>query len=52
MKIARVSGGVIAQPGYAETSVPLHPARAVADTKAVLANGGVATAEPGLAGLS
>jgi hypothetical protein len=41
----------IAQPGYADTSVPLHPARAVADTKAVLADGGVAAADPGLAGL-
>jgi hypothetical protein len=41
----------IAQPGYADTAVPLHPARAVADAKAVLADGGIATADPGLAGL-
>jgi hypothetical protein len=41
----------IAQPGYVDTSVPLHPARAVADAKAALAGGGVASADPGLAGL-
>jgi hypothetical protein len=41
----------IAQPGYADTSIPLHPARAVADTKAALPAGGLAAAEPGVAGL-
>jgi thiamine pyrophosphate-dependent acetolactate synthase large subunit-like protein len=41
----------VAQPGYAATKVPLHPARAVADLGAVLPAGGLLVAEPGLAGL-
>ncbi|MGQ0802825.1 MAG: thiamine pyrophosphate-binding protein [Actinomycetota bacterium] len=41
----------VAQPGYVEDKVPLHPARAVADVRAALPSGGVAAAEPGLAGL-
>ena len=41
----------VAQPGYAATKVPLHPARAVADLGAVLPSGGLVVAEPGIAGL-
>jgi thiamine pyrophosphate-dependent acetolactate synthase large subunit-like protein len=41
----------VAQPGYVDDKVPLHPARAVADVAAVLPVGGLVTAEPGLAGL-
>jgi Thiamine pyrophosphate enzyme, central domain len=41
----------VAQPGYADDRVPLHPARAVADVRAVLPSGGVVTAEPGPAGV-
>ena len=41
----------VAQPGYASTKVPLHPARAVADLGAVLPGDGLLTAEPGIAGL-
>jgi hypothetical protein len=41
----------VAQPGYAESKVPLHPARAVADLGAVLPAGGLVVAEPGIAGL-
>jgi hypothetical protein len=41
----------VAQPGYASTKVPLHPARAVSDLGTVLPAGGLVTAEPGVAGL-
>ncbi len=41
----------IAQPGYVDDKVPLHPARAVADLGATLPPGGLLTAEPGVAGL-
>ncbi len=41
----------VAQPGYVDEKVPLHPARAVADLGAVLPSGGLVTAEPGIAGL-
>jgi hypothetical protein len=41
----------VAQPGYTDDRVPLHPARAVADVRGVLASGGVVTADPGLAGV-
>jgi thiamine pyrophosphate-dependent acetolactate synthase large subunit-like protein len=41
----------IAQPGYVDERVPLHPARAVADVRAVLPSGGLVIADPGLAGL-
>ena len=41
----------VAQPGYASDAVPLHPARAVADLGAALPDGGLVTAEPGVAGL-
>jgi thiamine pyrophosphate-dependent acetolactate synthase large subunit-like protein len=41
----------VAQPGYASTKVPLHPARAVADLGAALPADGLLTAEPGVAGL-
>ena len=41
----------VAQPGYVDDKVPLHPARAVADVGAVVPPGGLVTAEPGLAGL-
>ena len=41
----------VAQPGYIDDKVPLHPARAVADVGAVIPPGGLVTAEPGLAGL-
>jgi len=40
----------VAQPGYVDDKVPLHPARAVADIGAVVPPGGLVTAEPGLAG--
>jgi Thiamine pyrophosphate enzyme, central domain len=46
---ARLSS--VAQPGYGDDRVPLHPARAVADLRAALPAGGVITADPGLAGL-
>ncbi len=41
----------VAQPGYGDDKVPLHPARAVADVAAAVPAGGLVTAEPGLAGL-
>jgi hypothetical protein len=41
----------VAQPGFVDAKVPLHPARAVADVRAALPSGGIATAQPGLAGL-
>ncbi len=41
----------VAQPGYVADKVPLHPARAVADLRAVLPPNGVVVAAPGLAGL-
>ena len=41
----------VAQPGYADDKVPLHPARAVADVAAAVPVGGLVVAEPGLAGL-
>jgi thiamine pyrophosphate-dependent acetolactate synthase large subunit-like protein len=41
----------VAQPGYADDKVPLHPARAAADLGAVLPAGGLVVAEPGVAGL-
>ena len=41
----------VAQPGFVDDRVPLHPARAVADLGAALPPGGVATADPGIAGL-
>ena len=41
----------VAQPGFVDERVPLHPARAVADLGAALPAGGVVTAEPGIAGL-
>lgn len=41
----------VAQPGYVDDKVPLHPARAVSDVGAVVPPGGLVTAEPGLAGL-
>jgi hypothetical protein len=41
----------VAQPGFVDDRVPLHPARAVADLRAALPTGGVVTAEPGRAGL-
>lgn len=41
----------IAQPGYLDPSVPLHPARAVADVRAALPPGGLVAVEPGVAGL-
>jgi hypothetical protein len=41
----------VAQPGYVDEKVPLHPARAVADLGAVLPPGGLVTGEPGIAGL-
>lgn len=41
----------IAQPGYVDDKVPLHPARAVADLGAVLPAGGLVAADPGVAGL-
>jgi hypothetical protein len=41
----------VAQPGYVDDKVPLHPARAVADLGAVLPDGGFLAADPGVAGL-
>lgn len=41
----------VAQPGYVDERVPLHPARAVADLRAALPPGGIVTADPGPAGL-
>jgi hypothetical protein len=41
----------VAQPGYADDRVPLHPARAVADVRAASPPGGVVVADPGVAGL-
>jgi Thiamine pyrophosphate enzyme, central domain len=41
----------VAQPGFVDDRVPLHPARAVADVRASLPAGGVVTADPGRAGL-
>ena len=41
----------VAQPGYVDDKVPLHPARAVADLGAVLPPGGLVVADPGVAGL-
>jgi Thiamine pyrophosphate enzyme, central domain len=46
---ARLSA--IAQPGFVDQRVPLHPARAVADIRAALPPGGVVTADPGVAGV-
>jgi thiamine pyrophosphate-dependent acetolactate synthase large subunit-like protein len=46
---ARLSA--IAQPGYVDDRVPLHPARAIADLRGALSPGGVVAADPGLAGL-
>lgn len=42
---------VVAQPGYVDERVPLHPARAVADLRAVLPADGIVVADPGPAGL-
>jgi hypothetical protein len=41
----------VAQPGYADDRVPLHPARAVADVRAAFPAGGVIVGDPGIAGL-
>jgi hypothetical protein len=41
----------IAQPGYTDAKVPLHPARAARDLGEALPAGGLLTAEPGVAGL-
>lgn len=41
----------IAQPGYTDDRMPLHPARAVGDLRAALPPRGVITADPGHAGL-
>lgn len=41
----------VAQPGYTDDKVPLHPARAVADLGAALPTGGLLVGEPGVAGL-
>ena len=41
----------VAQPGYVDPSVPLHPARAVAAARAALPDGGLVSADPGVAGL-
>jgi Thiamine pyrophosphate enzyme, central domain len=41
----------VAQPGYADNRVPLHPARAVADVRAASPAGGVVVADSGVAGL-
>jgi hypothetical protein len=41
----------VAQPGYADDRVPLHPARAVADVRAAAPAGGVIIGDPGIAGL-
>ena len=41
----------VAQPGFVDDRVPLHPARAVAELGAALPAGGLMTADPGIAGL-
>jgi hypothetical protein len=41
----------VAQPGYVDDKVPLHPARVVAELGAALPPDGFLAAEPGLAGL-
>jgi thiamine pyrophosphate-dependent acetolactate synthase large subunit-like protein len=41
----------VAQPGYGDDRVPLHPARAVADVRAAAPAGGVIVGDPGVAGL-
>src|SRR6266508_1683927 len=41
----------VAQPGYTDDRVPLHPARAVADVRAAAPVGGVIIGDPGVAGL-
>lgn len=41
----------VAQPGYVDDKMPLHPARATADLGAVLPPGGLVAAAPGVAGL-
>ena len=41
----------VAQPGYVDDKVPLHPARVVAELGAALPDGGFLAAEPGWAGL-
>ena len=41
----------VAQPGFVDDKVPLHPARAVADLGAALPAGGFLSGEPGMAGL-
>jgi thiamine pyrophosphate-dependent acetolactate synthase large subunit-like protein len=41
----------VAQPGFVDDTVPLHPARAVADLGAVLPPDGFLSADPGVAGL-
>ena len=41
----------VAQPGYVDDKVPLHPARVVAELGGALPPGGFLAAEPGLAGL-
>jgi hypothetical protein len=41
----------VAQPGFVNDKVPRHPARAIADLKAVLPPGGIVTADPGWVGL-
>lgn len=41
----------VAQPGFVDDRVPLHPARAVADLGAALPPGGLLSADPGVAGL-
>jgi hypothetical protein len=50
--LATLAGRVRAtEPGYADPTVPVHPARAAADLGAVLPDGGLVVAEPGVAGL-
>src|SRR5260370_21662940 len=46
---ARLSA--VAQPGYADDRVPLHPARACAHVRAASPTGGVVVADPRVAGL-
>jgi len=41
----------VAQPGYVDEKIPLHPARAARDLGNALPPGGLVTAEPGIAGL-
>lgn len=41
----------VAQPGYTDERVPLHPARAVADVRSALPSDGMVTADPGIAGV-